>query len=81
MIVKQPPTPEETPEEEIPEESFVCDLKPLHVEGRYLKDADGNQINLHGTVMGSNPYFAQNAYENYDVDGCIRHNKSSWMAY
>ena len=75
VIVEQPPTPEETPEEEIPEESFVCDLKPLHVEGRYLKDAYGNLINLHGTVMGSNPYFAQNAYENYDVDGCIRHNK------
>lgn len=75
MEIAQITVPEEKPKEEIPDEDFVCDLRPLHIEGRFLKDADGKTITLHGTVMGSNPYFAQNAYENYDVEGCIKHNK------
>lgn len=73
MLLPQLPAPvDDTPD--ISDGSYV--LKPLHVQGNLLVDESGKKVNLHGTVMGSNPYFAQNAYANYDVDGCIRHNKT-----
>lgn len=32
-------------------------LPPLHVEGKYLKDASGNTVRLHGVMDTPNPYF------------------------
>ena len=60
------PTPE--PEDNTPLE--------LNVVGRYLKDAQGNIVNLHGFGQTYSPFFNNNAWNNYDVEGCLRHNKS-----
>ena len=49
---------------------------PLHVEGRYLKDACGNTVNLHGVGITVSPWFngcmygnASCRWNNYDVAG------------
>lgn len=60
------PTPE--PEDNTPLE--------LNVVGRYLKDSQGNIVNLHGFGQTYSPFFNNNAWNNYDVEGCLRHNKS-----
>lgn len=51
------------------------ELKALHVDGRYLKDAEGNIVNLHGVAQTYSPFFNNNAWGNYDVDGCLRYNQ------
>ena len=51
------------------------ELKELHVDGRYLKDAEGNIVNLHGVAQTYSPFFNNNAWGNYDVDGCLRYNQ------
>ena len=48
----------------------------LNVVGRYLKDADGNIVNLHGFGQTYSPFFNDFAWNNYDVEGCLRHNRS-----
>ena len=63
----------EKPETEIPE--FTGPLE-LNVVGRYLKDSDGNIVNLHGFGQTYSPFFNNFAWNNYDVEGCLRHNKT-----
>ena len=48
----------------------------LNVVGRYLMDAEGNVVNLHGFGQTFSPFFNNWAWNNYDVAGCLRHNKS-----
>jgi beta-xylosidase len=53
----------------------------LHVEGRYLKDAHGNNVNLHGVAMTPSPWFNGGGsgiwrWNNYDVTGCLNYNYS-----
>jgi len=50
-------------------------LPGLHVEGRYLRNEQGKTINLHGFAQTYSPFFNQNAWNNYDVAGCLRYNK------
>ena len=70
----------DTPENPDPgtDEPGIDDNAPLelNVVGRYLKDADGNIVNLHGFGQTYSPFFNNNAWNNYDVEGCLRHNKS-----
>jgi len=49
----------------------------LHVDGRYLKDVQGNVVNLHGFAQTYSPWFNQegNYWTNYDVSGCLSYNK------
>ena len=63
----------EKPGEEIPE--FTGPLE-LNVVGRYLKDAHGNIVNLHGFGQTYSPFFNNFAWNNYDVEGCLRHNQA-----
>jgi len=63
----------EKPETEIPE--FTGPLE-LNVVGRYLKDSEGNIVNLHGFGQTYSPFFNNFAWNDYDVEGCLRHNKS-----
>ena len=63
----------EKPETEIPE--FTGPLE-LNVVGRYLKDSEGNIVNLHGFGQTYSPFFNNFAWNNYDVEGCLRHNKT-----
>jgi len=50
----------------------------LHVEGRYLKDNQGNIVNLHGVAMTPSPWFngEGSRWNNYDVAGCLSYNNS-----
>ena len=66
---------EETPVDPTPEPEDNTPLE-LNVVGRYLKDAQGNIVNLHGFGQTYSPFFNNNAWNNYDVEACLRHNKS-----
>ena len=60
---------------ETPEVGERPELKRLHVDGRYLVDADGQTVNLHGFAQTYSPFFNNNAWGNYDVDACLRYNQ------
>lgn len=51
-------------------------LPALSVVGRYLKNEKGETINLHGFTQTYSPFFNNNAWNNYDVQGCLSYNKS-----
>ncbi|WP_238618374.1 cellulase family glycosylhydrolase [Bacteroides thetaiotaomicron] len=53
----------------------VTELPRLHVDGRYLKNEQGEIVNLHGSWQTNNPYFNTSAWSNYDVDACLRYNR------
>lgn len=69
-----PVKPEPEPDQE-PEPGPSTPLE-LNVVGRHLVDSDGNIVNLHGFGQTYSPFFNGFAWNNYDVDGCLRHNKS-----
>lgn len=52
-------------------------MPELHVDGRYLKDSDGEIVILHGFGQTYSPWFnEQNSkWGNYDVDACLKYNK------
>lgn len=50
-------------------------LPCLSVQGKYLKDENGEIVNLHGVAQTYSPYFNESAWTNYDVDGCLAYNK------
>ena len=69
--------PEVKPEikDTVPQTGFTGPLE-LNVVGRYLQDAEGNIVNLHGFGQTYSPFFNNFAWNNYDVEGCLRHNRS-----
>ncbi|MBR6539303.1 MAG: cellulase family glycosylhydrolase [Bacteroides sp.] len=76
------PEPEPEPEPELetpvtPEEPEDQTPLVLNVVGRYLKDAEGNIVNLHGFGQTFSPYFNEEGtkWNNYDVAGCLRYTK------
>jgi endoglucanase len=50
-------------------------LPKLQVTGRYLRNEAGEVVNLHGFAQTYSPFFNQNAWNNYDVAGCLRYNQ------
>ncbi len=68
-----------TDKEEVTEPPVVdkteSKLPKLYVEGRFLKNETGEIINLHGFAQTYSPFFNQNAWNNYDVYGCLSYNK------
>ena len=52
-------------------------LSPLHVEGRYLVNAKGERVNLHGFAQTYSPWFNEQGtkWTNYNVNGCLSYNK------
>lgn len=73
-----PETPETSePEEPLPDDEEENVTLSLNVVGRYLKDAQGNIVNLHGFGQTYSPYFNEEGtkWNNYDVDGCLQYNK------
>lgn len=52
-------------------------VSQLHVDGKYLKDAQGNIVNLHGFAQTYSPWFNEQGtkWTNYDVAGCLKYNK------
>lgn len=75
--ITETPVPDEKPETEKPTPE-VDDNRPLelNVVGRYLMDAQGNIVNLHGFGQTYSPFFNDGAWNNYDVNACLRHNQS-----
>ena len=57
-----PPEPEEPIEQVMPR---------LYISGKYLHNEAGETVNLHGYGMTFSPYFNQNAWDNYDIAGCL----------
>ncbi len=53
------------------------DLPPLelNVVGRYLKNAEGEIVNLHGFGQTYSPFFNNFGWNNYDVAGCLSYNR------
>ncbi len=72
--------PETDKEETVPNPPVTAEPDPvlpkLRIEGRYLKNEQGKTINLHGFAQTYSPFFNQNAWNNYDVAGCLRYNKT-----
>jgi beta-xylosidase len=52
-------------------------VSQLHVDGKYLKDAQGNIVNLHGFAQTYSPWFNEQGskWSNYDVAKCLSYNK------
>ena len=52
-------------------------MPQLHVDGRYLKDPQGNIVNLHGFAQTYSPWFNEQGryWSGYDVAGCLKYNK------
>lgn len=65
----------ETPEEKPGDTPDIGNMPKLSVVGRYLRNEEGDIVNLHGFAMTFSPFFNQNTWGDYDVDGCMRHNK------
>ncbi len=47
----------------------------LHVDGRYLVGENGQNVRLHGFAQTYQPFYNENAWDNYDVEGCLNYNK------
>ncbi len=49
----------------------------LHVDGRHLKDENGNVVKLHGYAQTFSPWFNERGtkWNHYDVEGCLTYNK------
>lgn len=64
---KEEPTPAPTP----------STYSGIRVEGRFLVDADGKQVNLHGFAQTYSPWFNEQMtkWNNYDVAACLSYNK------
>ncbi|MBD8489455.1 cellulase family glycosylhydrolase [Echinicola sp. CAU 1574] len=61
--------------------SWPNSILPLHVEGKFLQDPCGNNVNLHGVAMTPSPWFNGGAvgewrWNNYDVEGCLEYNQA-----
>lgn len=69
------PDPDPDPEPE-PEPDPVPVYSGIKVIGRNLVDADGNVVNLHGFGQTYSPFFNDFAWNDYDVAGCLRHNRN-----
>lgn len=63
------------PQIEEPEIGERAPLTDLHVDGRYLKNDKGEVVNLHGFAQTFSPFFNNSAWDNYDVDACLRYNQ------
>ena len=69
--------PKEEPEDDPIEEPEDNTPLALNVVGRYLKDLQGNIVNLHGFGQTYSPFFNEEGkkWNNYDVANCLKYNK------
>lgn len=73
-------TTKELEKENIPEQTpdkseSIAKLPILHVEGRFLRNEQGETVNLHGFSQTYSPFFNNNAWTNYNVTDCLNYNK------
>jgi hypothetical protein len=50
---------------------------PLHIEGKYLVDSEGNRHIIHGFAQTYSPWFNERGskWDNYNVEGCLQYNQ------
>lgn len=50
---------------------------PLHIEGKYLVDSEGNHQVIHGFAQTYSPWFNEKytKWANYDVEECLKYNQ------
>lgn len=74
---EEPEVPKEDPKDDPEENPEDHTPLALNVVGRYLKDAQGNIVNLHGFGQTYSPYFNEEGkrWNNYDVANCLKYNK------
>lgn len=72
--------PDPTPESPVPETPITtkpdAKLPELYVDGRYLKNREGEIINLHGFAQTFSPYFNESKWTNHSVSGCLAYNRA-----
>ena len=58
-------------------QSSAQSMSPLHIEGRWLCDEEGNHINLHGFGQTYSPWFNERGakWNDYNVSACLSYNK------
>lgn len=74
-VVQQPIGEEGQPGTDGSAEDESVTLARLHVDGRYLVDAEGNIVNLHGFVQTFSPFFNDNQWSDYNVEACLEYNQ------
>lgn len=59
--------------------SYAHELEPLHVDGRYLKNPNGDIVTLHGyvTTLGSHFQAVDFEYDDYDFEGALMNKKAA----
>lgn len=72
-----PSTPDKEEEKEEEEDVVPTTYSGIRVEGRFLVDAEGKQVNLHGFAQTYSPWFNEQMtkWNNYDVQACLTYNK------
>lgn len=74
-VVQQPIGEEGQPGTDGSADDESVTLARLHVDGRYLVDAEGNKVNLHGFVQTFSPFFNDNQWSDYNVEACLEYNQ------
>ena len=74
-VVQQPIGEEGQPGTDGSADDESVTLARLHVDGRHLKDAEGNIVNLHGFVQTFSPFFNDNQWSDYNVEACLEYNQ------
>lgn len=74
-VVQQPIGEEGQPGTDGSADDESVTLARLHVDGRYLRDAEGNIVNLHGFVQTFSPFFNDNQWSDYNVEACLEYNQ------
>lgn len=66
-------------EEEVTEppttDNVESKLPKLQVVGRYLRNENGEKVNLHGFAQTYSPFFNQNAWDGFNVSACLSYNR------
>ena len=72
-----PSTPDKEEEKEEEEDVVPTTYSGIRVEGRFLVDTEGKQVNLHGFAQTYSPWFNEQMtkWNNYDVQACLTYNK------
>lgn len=70
---EQPKDPEQPTTPQTPTTTFL----PLHVEGQFFVDSDGQRHVLHGFAQTYSPWFNERGtkWNNYDVKACLAYNQ------
>lgn len=69
------PTPDPDPEPEKPDAQGAPSA--LRVDGRFLVNAEGRRVVMHGWAQTFSPWFNERGtkWNDYDVEGCLNYNK------